>query len=46
MNLVFQQSLTLMLKGMVGIFTVIILIYFVIVILNAISKKDEENRPS
>jgi hypothetical protein len=29
-----------MLKGMVGIFTVIILIYVVIVILNAISKKE------
>lgn len=41
MNPVFQQSLTLMLKGMVGIFTVIILIYFVIVILNQISKKEK-----
>ena len=41
MNPVFQQSLTLLLKGMVGIFTVIILIYFVIVILNQISKKEK-----
>ncbi|MFA5698580.1 MAG: OadG family protein [Sphaerochaeta sp.] len=41
MNPVFQQSLTLMLKGMVGIFTVIILIYFVIVLLNQISKKEK-----
>ncbi|HOE89281.1 MAG: hypothetical protein BWY50_01271 [Spirochaetes bacterium ADurb.Bin315] len=40
MNSIFQQSLVLMLKGMVGIFTVIILIYVVIVILNAISKKE------
>ena len=42
MNSVFQQSLVLMLKGMVGIFTVIILIYFVIVILNAISRRKRE----
>ena len=40
MNSIFQQSLVLMLKGMVGIFTVIILIYVVIVMLNAISKKE------
>jgi len=40
MNSIFQQSLVLMLKGMVGIFTVIILIYVVIVILNAISKQE------
>lgn len=42
MNSIFQQSLVLMLKGMVGIFTVIILIYVVIVMLNAISKRKEE----
>ncbi|NLZ76360.1 MAG: hypothetical protein GX911_00120 [Spirochaetales bacterium] len=42
MNSIFQQSLVLMLKGMVGIFTVIILIYVVIVLLNAISKRKEE----
>ena len=41
MNSIFQQSLVLMLKGMVGIFTVIILIYVVIVILNAISKRNK-----
>lgn len=42
LNMIFNKSLTLMWKGMLAIFVVIILIYFAIIILGKITKKKKD----